>query len=73
MYNLFVLMTSTVVITYLFNKIIKFRINLFEKLWCLQKDNCQKCKGSRGGVKGNENIVNGKILCDYCDSDLMDR
>ena len=29
-------------------------------------DNCELCKGSRGGVRGNENIINGVITCDYC-------
>lgn len=34
------------------------------------KDKCQVCFGKKGGVRGNENIVNvnGKkiIMCDYC-------
>lgn len=30
------------------------------------KDNCENCQGEKGGVPGNENIVNGKVLCDYC-------
>ena len=42
---------------------------LFDK-W--RKDKCENCHGSRGGVRGNENIVNGKILCDYCSCDLID-
>jgi hypothetical protein len=29
-------------------------------------DNCHMCFGSRGGVKGNENVVDGIVLCDYC-------
>ena len=29
-------------------------------------DNCQICHGSKGGVKGNENVINGVIVCDYC-------
>lgn len=29
-------------------------------------DNCEVCKGKKGGVRGNENIVDGKIMCDYC-------
>lgn len=29
-------------------------------------DKCQICYGSNGGVPGNENIVDGKIMCDYC-------
>ena len=39
-----------------------------ETEWCKLKDNCQQCKGERGGVLGNENIVDGKTLCDYCDA-----
>lgn len=30
-------------------------------------DNCEVCHGERGGVPGNENVVNGVIICDYCD------
>lgn len=30
------------------------------------KDNCENCHGEKGGVPGNENIVNGKVLCDHC-------
>ena len=29
-------------------------------------DNCEICKGKKGGVRGNENIVDGKTVCDYC-------
>lgn len=29
-------------------------------------DNCQVCKGTKGGVKGNENVINGIVMCDYC-------
>lgn len=29
-------------------------------------DNCEACGGRRGGVPGNENRVNGYVLCDYC-------
>ncbi len=28
------------------------------------RDNCQQCDGARGGVPGNENVINGKRLCD---------
>ncbi len=37
----------------------------------LRKDKCEICHGKRGGTRGNENIVNGKIICDYCDADIM--
>lgn len=30
------------------------------------RDHCESCKGESGGVPGNENIVNGRALCDYC-------
>jgi hypothetical protein len=29
-------------------------------------DNCSVCHGLSGGVKGNENIKNGIMVCDYC-------
>jgi hypothetical protein len=29
------------------------------------------CKGN--GVKGNENIINGIKVCDYCHAEMMDR
>jgi hypothetical protein len=34
-------------------------------------DRCEKCKGAKGGVFGNENIVRGRILCDYCHAEEM--
>ncbi len=30
------------------------------------RDACESCHGARGGVPGNENIVGGRVLCDYC-------
>lgn len=35
------------------------------------KDNCQMCEGERGGVPGNENIVNGVVMCDFCHADVL--
>ncbi len=29
-------------------------------------DNCEICKGMMGGVRGNENVINGVVTCDYC-------
>lgn len=34
-------------------------------------DNCQICHGDNGGVKGNENIIDGIVMCDYCHIDRM--
>lgn len=32
-------------------------------------DGCSRCRGGRGGVPGNENIIDGRVLCDYCSAD----
>jgi hypothetical protein len=32
----------------------------------MERDNCELCHGASGGVRGNENIVGGKVICDYC-------
>ena len=34
-------------------------------------DNCDICKGIKGGLAGNENIINGKRVCDYCHAEMM--
>jgi len=34
-------------------------------------DNCTICHGDNGGVKGNENIIDGIVMCDYCHADRM--
>lgn len=39
----------------------------------MELDNCEICLGSRGGVPGNENIVDGKTMCDYCSVDYYDK
>ena len=30
------------------------------------RDRCERCHGTKGGVWGNECLVGGEILCDYC-------
>ena len=43
-----------------------------EILLCVEQlfpDNCEICKGQNGGVRGNENIVDSKRMCDYCSCD----
>ncbi len=32
-------------------------------------DNCSVCRGARGGVRGNENVVDGRVVCDDCSVD----
>ena len=29
-------------------------------------DNCVRCLGLLGGARGNENRIDGRVLCDYC-------
>lgn len=47
-------------------------MRFFEWLWSLLPDNCEIEGCRRKGVRGNENIVNGLIMCDYCHSRHMD-
>ncbi len=35
------------------------------------RDKCQICHGNKCGVPGNENIIEGVILCDYCSAERM--
>ena len=37
----------------------------------VELDNCEVCKGVKGGALGNENIVDGVVMCDYCHSESM--
>lgn len=30
------------------------------------RDACSICGGEKGGVPGNENIIDGQLVCDYC-------
>lgn len=43
---------------------------IFERFWALLYDRCEWCHGRMGGIRGNENVVNGRILCDYCHAKL---
>lgn len=43
----------------------------FRELMNTRRDKCEVCKGERGGIRGNENVVNNQIMCDYCHSDYM--
>lgn len=35
------------------------------------RDSCEICKGHNGGVPGNENVIEGKTVCDYCHAVLL--
>jgi len=32
----------------------------------VEVDNCEVCLGRNGGVRGNENVIDGVAMCDYC-------
>lgn len=36
-----------------------------------QLDECTVCHGNSGGVPGNENIIAGELVCDYCHARLI--
>jgi len=38
----------------------------------LGSDNCEVCKGEKGGMKGNENVIDGVVTCDYCHAEQME-
>ena len=38
----------------------------------IAKNKCELCLGAKGGTPGNENIIGGHVVCDYCTSLLMD-
>lgn len=50
---------------------------VFLPQWLYRKlpDHCEVCAGARGGVRGNENVVevDGKrlVMCDYCSADRL--
>lgn len=33
------------------------------------KDNCEVCLGEKGGVLGNENVIDDVVMCDYCSAE----
>ena len=34
-------------------------------------DDCEICCGFKGGYPGNENVVEGMIVCDFCHADIL--
>lgn len=44
----------------------------FRWLWDFLPDNCEMPDCCRKGTRGNENIINGKIVCDYCTAKMME-
>jgi hypothetical protein len=50
---------------------------LVKRIWTLLlytlkvRDRCAECRGVRGGAYGNENVIGGRLVCDYCHGDMM--
>jgi hypothetical protein len=40
--------------------------NFFQFLWRLLPDRCEVEACPRSGLRGNENMIDGVIMCDYC-------
>lgn len=62
---------SALVYMWVRSKVINLRE--FRELYKLidQRCECEDCGGTRGGVPGNENIVEGRVLCDHCTADRL--
>ncbi len=41
-------------------------MKVLEWLWRFLPDKCEMEGCCRKGVRGNENIIDGKIVCDFC-------
>jgi hypothetical protein len=37
----------------------------------IPKDRCEFCRGEKGGTPGNENVVEGIVVCDFCTAKLL--
>lgn len=46
-------------------------MKVFEWFWGLLPDRCRQPGCSRLGVRGNENNIDGVVMCDYCHSREM--
>jgi hypothetical protein len=46
-------------------------MGIVEWLWSFLPDRCEMPGCSRKGVRGNENIIDGKRVCDDCHAKLM--
>jgi hypothetical protein len=44
---------------------------MLEWLWSWLPDQCEVADCSRQGVRGNENIIDGVVMCDYCHAKTM--
>ena len=52
-------------------------LGVMDRLYALREistaifgDKCEICEGKMGGIRGNENIINGRLVCDYCHANM---
>ena len=56
------------------------RTNVEAEDWLIERgylsapilDKCSICHGEKGGTPGNENVVDGVVMCDYCHAKLVE-
>lgn len=46
--------------------------SILEWLWSWLPDRCEVAGCSRQGVRGNENVIDGRIVCDDCHARMLD-
>ena len=56
-----------------FMRLLEWLCGWNEWLWGLLPDNCEAEGCCRLGVRGNENRLEGMVVCDYCDDDRLTR
>lgn len=39
---------------------------IYERVWMMLPDRCREPDCPRTGVRGNENVVGDRLMCDYC-------
>lgn len=44
---------------------------IFAWLWNLLPDRCEMSDCTGRGIRGNENVINDKRVCDYCHAKIM--
>jgi len=42
------------------------KMGIIERLWRLLPDKCEGRDCKKKGVRGNENVIDGKVYCDDC-------
>jgi hypothetical protein len=46
---------------------------MFEWIWQWLPDKCEVPDCCRKGIRGNENRIDGRIVCDYCHANMIEK